>query len=90
MAAPLEELSRHCRAVTEGDLTARAASSSVAEIDQVARTHNEMLHSLSELLRHERDFTANASHPCAPRSPACSSPWRRASPRTTTPGCGPC
>ncbi|MFF4308571.1 sensor histidine kinase [Streptomyces sp. NPDC001507] len=62
LAAPLEDLSRHCRAVTEGDLTARAAPSSVAEIDQVARTHNEMLHSLSELLRHERDFTANASH----------------------------
>ncbi|MEU2421092.1 HAMP domain-containing sensor histidine kinase [Streptomyces sp. NPDC007851] len=62
LAAPLEDLSRHCRAVTEGDLTARAARSGLAEIDQVARTHNEMLHSLSELLRHERDFTANASH----------------------------
>ncbi|MEU6194816.1 HAMP domain-containing sensor histidine kinase [Streptomyces sp. NPDC047061] len=62
LAAPLEDLSRHCRTVTEGDLTARAAPSSVAEIDQVARTHNEMLHTLSELLRHERDFTANASH----------------------------
>ncbi|TCR19521.1 signal transduction histidine kinase [Streptomyces sp. BK205] len=62
LAAPLEDLSRHCRAVTEGDLNARAARSSIGEIDQVARTHNEMLHSLSELLRHERDFTANASH----------------------------
>ncbi|MFE9881813.1 histidine kinase dimerization/phospho-acceptor domain-containing protein [Streptomyces sp. NPDC005784] len=62
LAVPLEDLSRHCRAVTEGDLNARAATSSIAEIDQVARTHNEMLHSLSELLRHERDFTANASH----------------------------
>ncbi|MFK0106103.1 histidine kinase dimerization/phospho-acceptor domain-containing protein [Streptomyces sp. NPDC091217] len=62
LTAPLEDLSRHCRAVTEGDLNARAAPSSVAEIDQVARTHNEMLHTLSELLRHERDFTANASH----------------------------
>jgi signal transduction histidine kinase len=62
LAAPLEDLSRHCRAVTDGDLTARAAPSTIAEIDQVARTHNDMLHSLSELLRHERDFTANASH----------------------------
>ncbi|MEU8981258.1 HAMP domain-containing sensor histidine kinase [Streptomyces sp. NPDC058251] len=62
LAAPLEDLSRHSRAVTEGDLTARAAPSTIAEIDQVARTHNDMLHSLSELLRHERDFTANASH----------------------------
>ncbi|MFI1031477.1 histidine kinase dimerization/phospho-acceptor domain-containing protein [Streptomyces sp. NPDC020951] len=62
LAAPLEDLSRHCRDVTAGDLSARAAPSSVAEIDQVARTHNEMLHSLTEILRHERDFTANASH----------------------------
>ncbi|MET8243914.1 HAMP domain-containing sensor histidine kinase [Streptomyces sp. NPDC005202] len=62
LAAPLEDLSRHCRAVTEGDLSARAAPSSITEIDQVARTYNEMLHSLSELLRQERDFTANASH----------------------------
>ncbi|MEU1692035.1 HAMP domain-containing sensor histidine kinase [Streptomyces hirsutus] len=62
LAAPLEDLSRHCRAVTAGDLTARAAVGGIAEIDQVARTHNEMLHSLSELLRHERDFTSNASH----------------------------
>lgn len=62
LAAPLEDLSRHCRAVTAGDLTARAAPSSITEIDQVASTHNEMLHSLSELLRRERDFTSNASH----------------------------
>lgn len=62
LAAPLEDLSRQCRAVAEGDLNVRAAPSNVAEIDQVARTHNEMLHSISELLRRERDFTANASH----------------------------
>ncbi|MFD9585196.1 histidine kinase dimerization/phospho-acceptor domain-containing protein [Streptomyces sp. NPDC059980] len=62
LTAPLEDLSRHCQAVTDGDLTARAAPSSITEIDQVSRTHNQMLHSLSELLRHERDFTANASH----------------------------
>ncbi|MEU2624370.1 HAMP domain-containing sensor histidine kinase [Streptomyces sp. NPDC007157] len=62
LAAPLEQLSRHCQAVAEGDLTARAAPSAMAEIDQVARTHNEMLQSLSELLRRERDFAANASH----------------------------
>lgn len=61
----------------------------VAEIDQVARTHNEMLYSLSELLRHERDFTANASHQLRTPSPVSSSPWRPASPRTTTPGCDP-
>ncbi|MEU3741410.1 HAMP domain-containing sensor histidine kinase [Streptomyces sp. NPDC032198] len=62
LAAPLEDLSRHYRAVTGGDLTARAAPSTITEIDQVARTHNEMLDSLAELLRHESNFTANASH----------------------------
>ncbi|MGX4691560.1 histidine kinase dimerization/phospho-acceptor domain-containing protein [Streptomyces sp. JNUCC 63] len=62
LAAPLEDLARHCRAVAAGDLNARAGLSSIAEIDQVAHTHNEMLHSLSELLRHERDFSSNASH----------------------------
>ncbi|MFD4878958.1 sensor histidine kinase [Streptomyces sp. NPDC058420] len=62
LAAPLEDLSRHSRAVTAGDLSARATPSSIPEIDQVARSHNEMLHSLTELLRHERDFTDNASH----------------------------
>ncbi|WP_405650178.1 MULTISPECIES: hypothetical protein [unclassified Streptomyces] len=43
-------------------MSARAAASSIAEIDQVVRTHNEMLHGLTELFRHERDFTSNASH----------------------------
>ncbi|MEU6011986.1 HAMP domain-containing sensor histidine kinase [Streptomyces sp. NPDC047453] len=62
LAAPLEDLSRHCRAVAAGNLTARAAPSAIAEVDQVARTHNDMLHSLSELLCHERNFSANASH----------------------------
>ncbi|MEU6658086.1 HAMP domain-containing sensor histidine kinase [Streptomyces sp. NPDC046821] len=62
LAAPLEDLSRHSRAVTAGDLGARAAPSDIAEIDQVAHAHNEMLQSLTELLRRERDFTTNASH----------------------------
>ncbi|MET7854600.1 sensor histidine kinase [Streptomyces avermitilis] len=62
LAAPLEDLSRHCRAVADGDLDARAAAGGIAEIDQVARTHNTMLQGLSDLLRRERDFTANASH----------------------------
>ncbi|MFK8905589.1 sensor histidine kinase [Streptomyces sp. YS-3] len=62
LTAPLEDLSRQCRAVTDGDLTARARHSPITEIDQVARTHNDMLQSLSELLQHEKNFTANASH----------------------------
>ncbi|MFD7223019.1 sensor histidine kinase [Streptomyces sp. NPDC059892] len=62
LSEPLEALSRTSQAIADGDLTARAAGSRVAEIDQVARTHNEMVRRLSELLRRERHFTANASH----------------------------
>lgn len=62
LTAPLEALSRQSRAVTEGDLTARAAPSAVAEVDQVARTHNAMVERLAHLLQRERNFTANASH----------------------------
>ncbi|MGW4758260.1 sensor histidine kinase [Streptomyces chartreusis] len=62
LAAPLEALSRNSRAVAQGDLNARAEPSTISEIDQVARTHNDMLQHLSELLERERDFNANASH----------------------------
>ncbi|MFD9635117.1 sensor histidine kinase [Streptomyces violascens] len=62
LTAPLEDLSRQCRAVTDGDLTARARPSAITEINQVAHTHNDMLQSLTELLQHEKNFTANASH----------------------------
>ncbi|MGD6740598.1 ATP-binding protein [Streptomyces sp. BH106] len=62
LAAPLEALSRTCRLVAQGDLSARAEPSIIGEIDQVARTHNDMLAHLAELLRRERDFNTNASH----------------------------
>ena len=62
LTAPLEALSRTSRTVAEGDLSARAATSGIAEINQVARTHNAMVESLARLLQHERNFTANASH----------------------------
>ncbi|MFF3462674.1 sensor histidine kinase [Streptomyces sp. NPDC001984] len=62
LTAPLEALSRQSRAVTEGDLAARAVPSAIPEIDQVARTHNTMVERLAQLLQRERDFTANASH----------------------------
>lgn len=62
LSAPLEDLSRTSRAIAEGDLTARAAGSRITEIDQVSRTHNEMVERLAQLLEHERHFTANASH----------------------------
>ncbi|MFF1419912.1 sensor histidine kinase [Streptomyces sp. NPDC058280] len=62
LTAPLESLSHTSRAIAEGDLTARAATCGITEIDQVARSHNTMVQRLSHLLQHERHFTANASH----------------------------
>src|SRR5882757_3980422 len=62
LTAPLEALSGTSRAVADGDLTARAGTSGIAEIDQVALTHNDMVQRLAHLLQRERDFTANASH----------------------------
>ncbi|MBP0458560.1 sensor histidine kinase [Streptomyces montanisoli] len=62
LTKPLESLSRQCRAVAGGDLSARASPSAIAEIDQVARTHNDMVSSISRLLERERNFAANASH----------------------------
>ncbi|MCX5052570.1 MULTISPECIES: hypothetical protein [unclassified Streptomyces] len=89
LAAPLEELSRHCRAVTEGDLNARAAhSTSPRSIRSPAPTTRCCTAS-------PNSCATNATSPptpptnCAPPSPVSSSPWRPASPRTTTPGCDP-
>ncbi|MET7683616.1 HAMP domain-containing sensor histidine kinase [Streptomyces sp. NPDC005423] len=62
LTAPLESLSRTSQAVADGDLAARAATCGITEIDQVARTHNVMVQRLARSLRHEQNFTANASH----------------------------
>ncbi|MFK0220936.1 ATP-binding protein [Streptomyces vinaceus] len=62
LAAPLEALARTSLAIADGDLTARAARSTIAEIDEVARAHNTMVLRLAQLLEHERNFTSNASH----------------------------
>ncbi|MCQ8193791.1 sensor histidine kinase [Streptomyces rugosispiralis] len=62
LTAPLEALSTKAEAVADGDLTARAESSAIAEIDQVARTQNAMVERLTRWLEHERHFTSNASH----------------------------
>ncbi|MEU3316659.1 HAMP domain-containing sensor histidine kinase [Streptomyces sp. NPDC006662] len=62
LAAPLEALAGTSLVVADGDLTARAEPSTIAEIDEVARAHNTMVDRLAQLLEHERDFTANASH----------------------------
>ncbi|ASQ96481.1 two-component sensor histidine kinase [Streptomyces sp. 11-1-2] len=62
LTAPLEALSAKAGAVADGDLTARAEGSAIAEIDQVARTQNAMVEQLARRLDHERHFTSNASH----------------------------
>ncbi|MYT24357.1 HAMP domain-containing protein [Streptomyces sp. SID7760] len=62
LTAPLEALARTSLAIADGDLTARAEHSTIAEIDEVARAHNTMVTHLAQLLEHERHFTANASH----------------------------
>lgn len=62
LSTPLEGLSRTSQAVADGDLSARAATCGIPEIDLVAETHNAMVRQLAQLLQRERDFTANASH----------------------------
>ncbi|MFJ4848580.1 MULTISPECIES: sensor histidine kinase [unclassified Streptomyces] len=62
LTGPLEALAATSAKVTEGDLTARAAPSGIAEIDQVGATHNDMVERLGGLLHHEREFATNASH----------------------------
>ncbi|MFE2145101.1 histidine kinase dimerization/phospho-acceptor domain-containing protein [Streptomyces sp. NPDC059456] len=62
LSAPLEALARTSLAIADGDLTARADRSTIAEIDEVARAHNAMVGRLARLLERERHFTANASH----------------------------
>ncbi|MGV9851433.1 sensor histidine kinase [Streptomyces sp. NPDC003442] len=62
LSAPLEALSAKAGAVADGDFTARAEGSAIAEIDQVARTQNTMVDHLTRWLEHERHFTSNASH----------------------------
>ncbi|MFE9809683.1 sensor histidine kinase [Streptomyces sp. NPDC005227] len=62
LTAPLKSLSRISQAIADGDLSARAATCGISEIDQVADTHNAMVQRLAQLLHHEKNFTANASH----------------------------
>ncbi|MFE2304964.1 histidine kinase dimerization/phospho-acceptor domain-containing protein [Streptomyces sp. NPDC059411] len=62
LSSPLEALARTSLAIADGDLTARADHSTIAEIDEVARAHNAMVERLARLLEQQRHFTANASH----------------------------
>ncbi|MFJ7244319.1 sensor histidine kinase [Kitasatospora sp. NPDC098652] len=62
LSAPLEALSEAAQSVTAGDLSARAASCGIAEIDQLAGAQNTMVTRLSRTLQREREFSQNASH----------------------------
>lgn len=75
LTAPLESLSRTSQAIADGDLSARAVTCGINEIDQVADTHNAMVQRLAQLLHHEKNFTANASHQLRTPSPASNSAW---------------
>ena len=62
LSAPLETLAKTSERIAAGDLTVRAAPSSIPEIGRVAETHNAMVDKLDDMLQRERHFTANASH----------------------------
>lgn len=62
LTAPLEALSETSSRIADGDLTARAASSRIPEIAQVAETHNAMIEQLTVMVERGRHFNADASH----------------------------
>ncbi len=62
LTAPLEALSATSSRIADGDLSARAAGSTIPEIAQVAETHNAMVEQLTVLVERGRHFTADASH----------------------------
>lgn len=62
LTAPLELLSQASVRIAEGDLSARAPTSAIAEIDQVGHTHNAMVAQLAGAIARERHFSADASH----------------------------
>jgi signal transduction histidine kinase len=62
LSAPLESLARIADAVAAGDLSARAESSGIAEVDTLAHAQNTMVERLSHVLDHARHFAADAAH----------------------------
>jgi signal transduction histidine kinase len=62
LARPLETLATAARRVGEGDFAARAPSTRLPEIDDVATALNSSSQHIGELVERERAFTANASH----------------------------
>lgn len=62
LAGPLQSVAVAAQALGEGDFSARAAGSSVPEINQTAEALNVTAQRLGALLERERSFSANASH----------------------------
>jgi signal transduction histidine kinase len=62
LAAPLEELSRRVERVGDPSFDDRPVTGGVPEIDRVLVALNDADARLADLIRREREFTANASH----------------------------
>ncbi|MGH2905251.1 MAG: HAMP domain-containing sensor histidine kinase [Solirubrobacterales bacterium] len=62
IAEPLESLNEAARQVAEGDLSARAAHTGLAETDELANTFNSMAESIESLFDARRQLVAWASH----------------------------
>ncbi|HPE12109.1 MAG: HAMP domain-containing histidine kinase [Actinobacteria bacterium] len=60
--APLRDLERTANEVAGGDLTARAPSSSITEIEHVGVALNRLTGRVQELLDEEREYTAELAH----------------------------
>jgi signal transduction histidine kinase len=60
--APLRDLEETANAVAAGDLSAKAPSSSIAEIEHVGTALNRLTGRVQELLREEREYTAELAH----------------------------